>query len=197
MEEVQPAVVVEINEVNSPADVLRIDGQAGRGGQVVEELTLHIAIEDRRIVAEVGEEEVEVAVTVIISHGDAHIGLLLAVAIHRHPGFHGAFREGPIMIVAEQQVGRGVAGHEQVGPGVVVVVKRHRRQTVASAGLQQAGFFGDVRKGAVAIVVVERANLFLQPQRATIDGYTSVQAIAAGATHGGGRHVHVDVVRNE
>ena len=126
MENVQPAVIVKVYEADPPAHILCIDGQPRDVGHVVEEFAFQVVIQNWCVLAEVGQKEVEIAVAVVVSHRNAHVGLFLAIAIHRHASFQCTIGECSVMIVAEQEVGSGVTGHEQVGPAIIIIVKRNR-----------------------------------------------------------------------
>ena len=53
------------------------------------------------VVGEVRLENVQDAIAVVVSQGEAHAGLLLAVFVISAPGHHGHIGERPIMIIVE------------------------------------------------------------------------------------------------
>src|SRR5437016_3258046 len=73
--QVEPAVIIEVGEAGAPADVARLDGQSRSRGDVVEKLAFDVAIEDGRVVAEVGGEDIEPAVAVEVADRHAHVRL--------------------------------------------------------------------------------------------------------------------------
>ena len=78
------AVVVEIDNARSPADVARLDADAGADGDVVEVALAVVPVEDVRVVGEMRLEDVEVAVEVVVADADAHARLLHAIFAQRH-----------------------------------------------------------------------------------------------------------------
>src|SRR6266851_9111676 len=71
----------------------------------------------------------------------------------RHTRFVGYLSESAVAIVVVQDVS-AILGHVKIGKAVVVVVAPNATETVSCAG--NAGCFGNIRKGAVAIVSIER-----------------------------------------
>ena len=115
-----------------------------------------------RIGAEIGDQDVQVAVVVDISSAAAH-----SVARIREAGRVGDFTESPVALVDEQAIHqwsgdlkaweRRALQQVDVGPAVVVVVEEHAagahglRHVVAAAGPHivhkaNPSFFGYVRK---------------------------------------------------
>src|SRR5258707_1089184 len=78
-EEVEPGVVVHIEEGSAPADV-GITGLTDTGGpaHVIETFRAHVAIERIGLVLEMGDEETEMATVVVVAPVDAHIAELHA-----------------------------------------------------------------------------------------------------------------------
>ena len=52
----------------------------------------------------------------------AHAGLLLAVFAEGDAGLQAALGEGSVVVVAEEQAGRGVAGDVDVRPAVAIEI---------------------------------------------------------------------------
>ena len=69
-----------------------------------------------------GLEDVQVAVGIEVADGQAHAGLLLPVLAEGDAGLEALLGEGAVVVVAEQQAGRGVAGDVDVGPAVAVEI---------------------------------------------------------------------------
>ena len=64
---------------------------------------------------EVGLEQIGVAVEVEVAEADAHAAHLLALGADRDAAKEGFFAEGAVVVVHEQQAGRGIAGDEDSG----------------------------------------------------------------------------------
>ena len=86
------------------------------------------------VVGEVGLEDVQPAVVVVISRRDSHPRLLASVLVVGDAGRDSGLLECPIPAVVEQQRGGGVAGDIDIGPAVIVIVQHQRRESVAGAG---------------------------------------------------------------
>ena len=65
-EEIGPAVVVDVGEHGAPAEGVGVDAEAGWEGYVGEGAVAVSVVEGGGVVGEVGLEEVEVAVAVVV-----------------------------------------------------------------------------------------------------------------------------------
>src|SRR5262249_17459827 len=130
--------VVDVNEKGSPSQQLRIPGQARRSGYIGKRSVLIVAIERCSIVREVGFDDVEPAVAVVVDGVSAHSGLLVTFVVVRNAGFDGDFFECPVMVVVKQQVRSGIAGDKNVRPAVVVEVSGESGETVVGGRLRHA-----------------------------------------------------------
>ena len=124
-EEIDPAVVVEVDEGVAPAD----EGASGRcdvgcGGDVGEAVVAIVAEEGGVLVAEVGDGEGEASGVLVVAEGDAHVGLLESIGVDGDTGGLGdvgevAWAVGLVEIVGAAVVGDEegrVAGSVEVGP---------------------------------------------------------------------------------
>ena len=116
-----------------------------------------------------GLEDVEVAVEVEIADPDPHAGLLHAVFVERDAALEAGLGERAVVIVAEEEAGRGIAGDVDVRPAVVIEIGRDRGHAVAALGFGDARRIADVRERAVAVVVVERDRPGGKSARAAVD----------------------------
>ena len=64
-----PAVVVEIEKHGAPAEIFGVEAEAGGIGDVVEGAVAVVAIERRGVVGEIGFEDIELAVAVVVGDG--------------------------------------------------------------------------------------------------------------------------------
>ena len=111
----------------------------------------------------VGDEEVEVAVAVVVDEGAAGVPADLGAGLGE-AGLLGDVGEGSVAVVAVKGV-LAVVGNEEVVVAVVVVVAD--TAGLAPAGLVlEAGAFGHVCEGAVAIVFEEAAVRLLAGREA-------------------------------
>ena len=78
-EDVEPAIVIDVDEADAPAEQARIDAEACLVGAIVERAVAEIHKERIGIAGEIGLHDIEHAVAVVIANGNAHAGLRLAV----------------------------------------------------------------------------------------------------------------------
>src|SRR5207302_1146123 len=91
-EQIDPAIVVVIEELSSPAHVRKTYlGHCGLVGNIRERVLSDVAVKDIVFIVEVGNENVEPSVVVIVTHCDAHAPLLGAVSVDRHSRFESDF----------------------------------------------------------------------------------------------------------
>ena len=154
-EEVGPAVVVDVGEHGSPAEGVGVDAEACRESHVGEGAVGIVVVEGGGVVGEVGLEEVEATVSVVVGGGSAHPGLLAAVFVEGDADVGGGVGEGSVAVVVVEDGGRGVAGDVDVRPAVIVVVEGSDREAVVSGGFFKAAGFADVFEFSVAEIVVE------------------------------------------
>src|SRR5439155_18327408 len=128
--DVQPTVVLNVHKAASPAQVARVLAQTGRQCGVDEIPISGARVKAGGVVREVGFEDVEPAVGVVVAGGSAHAGLFLAVFVVGATGLHGNVGEGAILVVAEQKTGCGITGDIDIGPAVVVEITGQRGERI-------------------------------------------------------------------
>ena len=116
-------------------------------------------IEIAGVVGEIGFENVEPAVAIVVADGHAHAGLLVAIVAVGASGDHGDIGECAVVVVVEQDAGLRIHRDVNIRPAVVVKIVGDGGDGVARAGLEDAGLFGDVGKSAVAIVVIKNVGV--------------------------------------
>ena len=97
-DEVFPAIVVEIDKSDSPAEEM-IGGEAGALRDVLEELAVLVFEERRDVAGEIGFGDIEEAVAVVVGDGHSHTRLQLAVEVVGDAGGDGGLLEGAIVAV--------------------------------------------------------------------------------------------------
>src|SRR5204863_6724860 len=124
-------------------------------GHVAKRSIAIVLRESMGVGAEMRFEDIEMSVVVVIANSQTHAALLTPVLVQRYPGLETALRERAVVIVAEEQAGRGVAGHVDVGPAVAVEIGCGDRQGIVGFDAENAGSLADIRECPIAIVVVE------------------------------------------
>ena len=107
---------------------LRVQAQSGLEGGVFEVPVALIVIERRRVAGEIGLDDVEIAVEIVIGGRDAHAGLRLAVGAEHAACFQPDLDELAVLLVLVQQRLSGIVGDVDVGPAVVVEVRDAARR---------------------------------------------------------------------
>ena len=108
--EVGPTVVVDVGEHGSPAEGFGVNAEAGGKGGVGESAVGVVAVEGSGVVGEVGFEEVDATVSVVVGGSGAHACLLTAVFVEGYSGFGSDVGEGAVFVVAVEDGGGGIAG---------------------------------------------------------------------------------------
>src|SRR5579864_9272094 len=78
-ENIDPTVVVEVDETYAPAQEAGILAEAGLKGFILEDQIALVVVETRRIAGEVGLDYVEIAVAIVVGSRHAHSRLRFAV----------------------------------------------------------------------------------------------------------------------
>src|ERR1043166_1528524 len=150
---VNPAVIIEIQEHHAPPQEPRVLAETGLKGRIFKKIAAEIAIKAGRIAGEVGLDNVELAIAVVIACRHAHAGLRLAIGAVRRAGFNRNVREGAVSIVPVQRRRGRIIGHVNVGPAIVVEIRHEHTETVGPGRFPDPGLFGDVGESAVTVVV--------------------------------------------
>ena len=196
-EQIRPAVVVEIEKRDAPAEVLRVEPESRGKGFIVEGAVAIVVVERGGIVGEIGFEQIEFAVTVVVGNGRAHAGLLAPVVVESGAGDDGNVAERAVVIVVVKNAGRAVARDINVRPAVVVVIKSGNAERVVPVGLIDAGFGGDIFESAVAKIVIKDIFRPRQATRAAHHRHAFPHAGGPLAGSGRGGQIEIDVVGDE
>src|SRR5258708_1559985 len=195
-EDVGPAVIVHVEKTAAQAEILCVPAEAGLESGVFEIRAAEIAVQRRRVAGEICFDEIEIAVEIVIGGGDAHAGLRFAVGTERAAGFDGDVREGAVFLVLIESAGRGIVCDVNVRPAVVVEIGGKDTETVSAGCFEDAGFFADVGKGTVAVVVIENVFATVESRWTAGDHNAFVEA-RAGFGNGRGFQVEIDVIGDE
>ena len=192
-EQVQPAVVVEVQEGSPPAQPPGVDAHAAHEGPVVAVAVPAVAVQRRGVPGEVGLEDVHEPVAVVVANRDTHPRLGLAVLAERATGANPDVLEGPVMAVSVQGCRVRVVGHVKIHPPVVVEVQRGDTEPEGALGLRDPGAVGHVLEPTITQVAVEDVGASGKTRRAA----SHLHALVPAQTRIGrrcGLQVEVDVV---
>src|SRR5439155_8595542 len=193
---VGPAVVVHVEETAAPAEILRVLAETALIGGVLEIRADQIVVERRGVSREIGFDQIEIAVEIVIRGGDAHAGLWLAVGAESAAGLDGDVGEGAVLFVLIKRASGGIVGHVNVGPAVIIEIGGEHAEAKSAIGFQDAGFFADVGERAVTVIVIENVFSAVETRRAASNHNAFVEA-RAGFGNGRGLQVEIDVVGDE
>ena len=192
-DEVEPAVVVVIGEGGPPAEERDArTGDARRIADVREEALAVVVVEDVVVVGEVRDVEVVAPVVVVVADGHAHVGLLAPRLVQGRARGVADVLERAVAAVAVEVVRRGVVGHEEIEPAVVVEVEEGDAEAVEAGGVGHARPRAHVGERAAAVVAEEVVALALQAARSAHHGLAAVFAV--GRARGVGR-AHAALLR--
>src|SRR5581483_4083489 len=156
-DDVRQAVVVIIEELGAEPDI--VDGRladARREADIGEHARRRFRVEAGRLVLIGSNDEGQLAILVIVGPVYAHAGVRGGVGIvGRAAGLSDVLKEAAPLVVIEV-AGKLVVGDGEVYPAVAIIVGNGDAERVA-VRVGQPALDGLIAKGAVAVVVVERA----------------------------------------
>ena len=79
-----------------------------------------------------GFDDVEVTVEIVVADADAHPGHLLAIGADGDAAHQPFFAERAVVVVQQQQTLRGVAGHEEIWPAILIDVEGNGGEPVGA-----------------------------------------------------------------
>src|SRR6185437_5951525 len=122
-QQVEVTVVVVVEKLQSPtAHQLRGFADTGWERCIAESLLLVIVVKGKHFVVNVGLEEVDPAILIVVSRVDTHSRTRFAESAHADSREHSNLLEFPTPAIGKQEVGNGVVCHEEVHAAVIVDV---------------------------------------------------------------------------
>src|SRR5438552_15046005 len=155
-DQVFPSVVVDIQKCGAPSKILGVHRQSGRNGGVVEVISTQISVQSVRVVCKVSLENIQKAVAIEVACRHTHSCLLAAVFVVRYASLPGDLLNALACQVVVVQVWRGIAGHVDIGPPVIVKIRDQCGETVAALRPGNMHLVGDVGEISVAVVLIQR-----------------------------------------
>ena len=136
--QIEPAVAVEIEKTDTPAEPACIETETGGKGPVFAQALAGVRVERRGVAGEVRLEDVHRPVAVVVSDREPHPGLRLPVLTVGASGARGDVGERAVPVVAIERARVRVVGDVDVHPPVIVEVERCHAETVGAAGARDA-----------------------------------------------------------
>src|SRR5688572_3689214 len=133
-EDVFPSVIIEVEENSPKAEVLPIDSKSGREAGVMEGSVSVIAVERRYLVGEVGTNDIEPTVAVVVANPDTHARHSRAILVEGATRRNADLAERAVVIISIEQTRSRVARDIDVRPAVVVEVGGCGAHSVRSYG---------------------------------------------------------------
>src|SRR5216684_2258614 len=107
-ENVRPTVVVIIEKASTPAQIFQVEAEFGVKRPEGKGPVALIVVEVRHVVLEVGLENIEPSVGIVVPRGNPHSGLLAPVLVIADASLHAALLKGSVAVIAEQQARRRI-----------------------------------------------------------------------------------------
>jgi hypothetical protein len=178
LEDIQPSIVVVVDKSGAPAQEREAClGKAGAITYIGKAGVAVVVVEHLVVVRKVGVEDIELAVVVVISHGQPHRSYFASVLVDGKARIVTGVLKSPVALVDIEIVRRRVVGHQQIRLAVVVDVHKDRGKSVVFTGVADAGLQADVGKCSVGVLVEEMIGLALQAARAAHAGLAAKPAL--------------------
>ena len=164
-----------------------------REGLVFAESLSRVRVQRRRVAGEVGLENVDRAVAIVVAERDAHACLRLAVLAVRAARLHRDVLEGPVAVVPIERARVRVVRHVQIRPAIIVEVEGADAEAVRPCGLGDARRLGHVGEAAAAGVAVQHVLAAGESGR-TAGHHRALVPAQSRLRHRCGLQIEVDVV---
>ena len=197
LKNVRPAIIVVVDKPAAPRHIAAVHTNAGSKGDIAEGSIAIVVIKVAGVVREVGFEDVEPAVAVVVRYRNAHARLLvaaIAVSAIRH---HRDIGKRAVVVVLKQNAWLGIHGNIDIRPAIVIEVIGDRSDGVARPGLQNAGLLRDVGEGPIAIVVIQNIRVARKSARTAQDGNALPLAVMRGIGRRNLVRIELEVIAHE
>lgn len=158
-EDIRPAVMIEIDESDSPAHQVWVGAEPGRERHITEGTIAVVVIKIGRVVGEVRLGDIEVSIVVAVRNGNPHSSLSFTVAAVRHTCHKCLVRERAVVIIVVKDARSGITGHVKIRPAVVVIINAGCTQSIVFVRQENNScLLADIGKRPVAVVVIEKIS---------------------------------------
>src|SRR5437762_8764657 len=121
-QDVWPAIVVHIKKSAAPAKVLRVRAEAGGKSWIFKIRAAEVVIKRRRVAREISFNDIEIAVHIVVSRGDFHARLRLAIGTEGASGFQRDVHKLAVLLVLVKRTRVGVIRNIDIGPAIVIEI---------------------------------------------------------------------------
>src|SRR5208337_1336555 len=101
-------------------------------------------------------DNIEMAIAIVVADRGTHARHFHALVIESKSALESFLTECAVVIVHQQQAGRGVAGHEYIGPSVLIHIEGHCGKAIGTANSRNPRFLRDIRERAISIIAIQR-----------------------------------------
>src|SRR5262249_42351750 len=160
-----------------PSNISGLNSNTGSNGHIVKITLAVVAVKHIGVVGEVGLEDVEICVEIIIAHRNAHACLLDTVFAQGHSAFQCLLPESAIGLVDEEPTRSRITCDINVGPAIIVIIGSDHGHRVGAGCSRNTGRLADFGKCTVTIIVKELNEAGGQATWPAVDGNTLPGAI--------------------
>src|ERR1022692_15184 len=195
--DVRPAIVIEIKDPSSPTGEANFNSEFRVQSPVVKIAGAIVLVQHFCVFGKVGFENIQMAVQIVVSDTDSHPRLFRSVIAQGHATLNPLLFEGSVVLIDEQEAGSRVAGDIDVGPTVLVEVRRHDGHSIAGPKLPNARLNADIGKGSISIVSVKGVPAEGKAPWTTGDGKTLPITVDVRSWSGNVLEVELHVIGDE
>src|SRR6185312_338930 len=183
--QIEPAVVVEVEEEGPPTHHGKRRGTEPRRQRSVIKVEVAIVAKERvYVVREGGDVERRAAVVEIVAARHSHGSLRTAVLVDGNTAEQADFVEPAVLHILKQVARRGIVGDEDVGMAIILEVAPDYAETISGRLGRDTCLVRHLGESTIAVVVEQVHAACRQPERAAHHRYSAIHAPAAAAHAG-------------
>src|SRR5882762_2783668 len=162
-----PAVIVKIQEVDSPAGMRAGDLSEARSvAGVIEAAVTSVSIQGIHLIGEVGNHQIRQTIVIVVREIDSHAGERATIAIDGRVAHQRHLFEGAIALIVVERLERGIVRDKNIRMPITIIVRKRETQTLARLG--DPNLPRNLGEVSVPIVVVNQGCNRLEEIRVTI-----------------------------
>ena len=152
--QIQPAVVIEIQESRSPGEKrCRGPGKPRHVGHIRKTSVPVISVERFVIIGKRRREKIDSPCPLVIPNRDPHGRLFAAVIAQGKSRRIALVFKGPVVLVSIKVVRCGIIRHHQIHPTVIIDIHESRSQPIVSVRVRNSRIQAHIRERPISIVV--------------------------------------------